>query len=89
VVKGLCFQLRGYGFDPWSGNRDPTCLVVWPPKKIGNLTVNWEKKFSLKERPNKIKIDREYLTIGCNTDTLSISFPRTFLDLALLLLQGP
>ena len=59
MVKGLCFQLRGYGFDPWSGNRDPTCLVVWPPKKIGNLTVNWEKKFSLKERPNKIKIDRE------------------------------
>ena len=21
------------GFDPWSGNQDPTCPVVWPNKK--------------------------------------------------------
>ena len=26
-------QCRGCGFDPWSGNEDPTCHVVWPKGK--------------------------------------------------------
>ena len=28
VVKTLCFHCRGCGFDPCSGNQDPTCLVA-------------------------------------------------------------
>ena len=59
------------------------------PKKDRKTHCELGEKCSLKEKPNKIEVDRECLTIGCNTDTLSISFPRTFLDLALLLLQGP
>ena len=30
VVKTLCFQCRGHGFDPWSWNKDPTCHAAWP-----------------------------------------------------------
>ena len=33
VVKTPHFSYRGQGFDPWSGNWDPTCQVVWPKKK--------------------------------------------------------
>ena len=29
VVKTPCFLPRGWGFDPWSGNWDPTCWVAW------------------------------------------------------------
>ena len=32
VVKTLSFQCRGRGFDPWSGNYNPTCHVVRPKK---------------------------------------------------------
>ena len=27
VVKTPCFQCRRHGFDPWSGNKDPTYHV--------------------------------------------------------------
>ena len=30
VVKTLSFHCRGHGFDPWSGNQDPTSCVVKP-----------------------------------------------------------
>ena len=30
VIKTLHFHCRGWGFDPWSGNYDPTCLAVRP-----------------------------------------------------------
>lgn len=30
VVKTPPFQCRGYGFDPWLGNKNPTWLEVWP-----------------------------------------------------------
>ena len=33
MVKNPCFHCRGHGFDPWSGNWDPACHVVWPKKK--------------------------------------------------------
>ena len=33
VVKTPCFHCRGHGFDPWSGNSDPTHCVMWPDKK--------------------------------------------------------
>ena len=33
VVKTPCFQCRGQGFNPWSGNYDPTYRAVWPKKK--------------------------------------------------------
>ena len=29
VVKAPCSRRRERGFDPWSGNLDPTCQVVW------------------------------------------------------------
>ena len=29
----LCSQCRGFRFDPWSGNKDPTCHRVWTKKK--------------------------------------------------------
>ena len=32
-VKIPCYQCRGLGFHPWSGNYDPTCHVAWPPRK--------------------------------------------------------
>ena len=31
MVKTPCFQWRGHGLDPWSG--DLTCCVMWPKKK--------------------------------------------------------
>ena len=30
VVRTLCFQCRGPGFDPWSGNLDPTSHMAQP-----------------------------------------------------------
>ena len=33
VIGALCFYYRGDGFNPWSGNWDPTCFKVWPKKK--------------------------------------------------------
>ena len=33
VVKNPHFQCRGHGFNPWSGNQDPICCMVWPKKK--------------------------------------------------------
>ena len=28
--KTLFFQCRVHGFNPWSGNKDPTCFMAWP-----------------------------------------------------------
>ena len=33
VVKTPHFQFRGCGFDPWSGNSDPSCCMAWQKKK--------------------------------------------------------
>ena len=33
VVKTLCCQRRGHGFEPWSGNKDPTSHLVQSEKK--------------------------------------------------------
>ena len=33
VVKTLCCQCRGHGFEPWSGNKDPTSHSVQSEKK--------------------------------------------------------
>ena len=32
VVKTASFHCRGLGFNPWSGNKDPTCYTGWPNK---------------------------------------------------------
>ena len=39
VVKILCFHGREHSVDPWSGNQDHTCHVVWPKKRKEN--VKW------------------------------------------------
>ena len=49
VVKMLSSQYRGHGFDPWSGNKDPTC-----PMKD-------RKKF---QGPNYVRI-RHYFVCMC------------------------
>ena len=45
VVKTTCFQCREHGFDPWSGNYDPTCKTALPPLKIN------EKEKRFKDQP--------------------------------------
>ena len=37
VVKTV-FSLRGTGVDPWLGNKDPTCHLVWPKINKRNLS---------------------------------------------------
>lgn len=32
VIKTLCLHCRGNRFEPWSGNKDPICCVVWSKK---------------------------------------------------------
>ena len=32
VVKTPCFHCREHGFNPWSGNEDPTCHAAWLKK---------------------------------------------------------
>ena len=34
VVKTLCFHFKEHGFNPWSGNLDPTNCTVWQKIKI-------------------------------------------------------
>ena len=29
VVKTPCFQCKQHRFDPWSGNQDPACCVIY------------------------------------------------------------
>ena len=33
MVKTPNFHCRGWSFNPWSGNQDPTCFTVWPTSK--------------------------------------------------------
>ena len=33
VVKTLSFQYKGRGFNPWLGNKDPTCCIAKKKKK--------------------------------------------------------
>ena len=33
LITSWSFHLKGPGFSPWSGNRDPTSCIVWPKKK--------------------------------------------------------
>ena len=33
AVETLCSKRKGYGFDPWLGNKDPTCCTAWPKIK--------------------------------------------------------
>ena len=32
VLNTLAFQYRRWRFNPWTGNHDPTCHMVWPKK---------------------------------------------------------
>ena len=46
VVKILCFQCRGHGFDSWLGNKDPTCCMAQPKeKKMNKITIRIIKYF--------------------------------------------
>ena len=45
MVKTLCFHCRWHGFDPWSGNQDPTCHVaqlVWKTVQLFLKKLNIE-----------------------------------------------
>ena len=44
MTKTPSFQCRGHGFDPWSGNQDPTGQAVWP-KRI-EVKADYSKKIS-------------------------------------------
>ena len=33
MVKTLCFQCNGFGFDSWLGKEDPTCCEAKKKKK--------------------------------------------------------
>lgn len=46
VIKILHFQCRGYGFDPWLRNWDPTCHTVGPIKNKNKPKKKKEKYIS-------------------------------------------
>ena len=52
-------QCRGCGFDPWLGNEDPTCHMVWPKGK--------EKLREKKKKKDKSFLDSEKHSCNCNT----------------------
>lgn len=39
VVRILCFNCRGHGFDPYSWDSDPACHGMWPKKGENSSTV--------------------------------------------------
>ena len=50
MVKTPHLKCRGCGFDPWSGNKNPTCHTVGPKKKpketiskVKRQPSEWEK----------------------------------------------
>ena len=43
-------QCRGHGFDPWSGNKDPTGHTAWPKKKKVNYML-YGFYFHIKKNP--------------------------------------
>ena len=45
MVKISCFYCRGHRFNPWLGNWDPSCHVVWP-KTILFFKYTWVIKDS-------------------------------------------
>ena len=42
VVKTLSFQHKGYRFNPWLGNWDPTCHVAWQNKTQNCPLTHWK-----------------------------------------------
>lgn len=47
----LCFHYRGYGFDCWLENLDPTCHMAWP--KLGGKRENqtWSLRYFPTQTP--------------------------------------
>ena len=39
VVSTPCFHCLEPGFNPWSGNKDPTSYSVQPKKKISHVSI--------------------------------------------------
>ena len=58
VAKIPSFQCKRWGFDPWSGNEDPTCHAAWPKTKKCNsgLTI-------VKKEGKKGELDMENLSL--------------------------
>ena len=46
VVKTPCFQCMSLGFDPWSGNQDPTYSMAWPKKYVKHGVIMWPNSFT-------------------------------------------
>ena len=46
VVKTSHFPCRGHRFDPWSGNKDPTCCVAWRKKKKKVALGLWRELYT-------------------------------------------
>ena len=62
VVKTLRFHCRGRGFDPWLGNQDPTCCMVWQEKEKPTNQPTNKKKIKYDLVFQSVKSDRN----SCN-----------------------
>ena len=54
VAKNLCCHCRGHGFDPWSGNYNPTCYVALPKKNKSMKTVSVHLVLVVKNLPANV-----------------------------------
>ena len=50
-VRTPCCHCRGSGFNPWSGNEDPTSHMAWPKKSRVQKNQGEETAVSLEGRP--------------------------------------
>ena len=51
----MCFYCSGREFDPWSGNKDPVCLMVW---QINKEIKNFKLFIRLKQQQQMSSIER-------------------------------
>ena len=66
----LCFQCWGCRLDPWLGNKDPACHVVWPPKT------------KQKQKPKNFKKEEGRVAKKGYNDLVQLMFPSCFSSLS-------
>ena len=71
-IKTPYFQCRRHRFNPWSGNKDPTCHTAWPQNPILCLLYDLDVFFSLSCLIALTRTSSTVLNNDCNSGLLCL-----------------
>ena len=73
----VCFHCRGHGFNPWSGNQDPTFSSAWLKSQTKLSKINFGR-FTVLRHLTHTQIPVATNTVGIQNSTITPKSPAVF-----------